>query len=136
MIGAAVIKVTAAGSGIPFFIRLRKTGTEAQSQTGRKKPPTTPNSNPGKRRCGKILCKNPSGTKTVITVEINTPRTRNGTASSQVPEKMVNAFKIIFVLLFYTNSIPEIVLLSIPDEMRAPWMLYPFLRYAFPQEIK
>lgn len=53
--GDAVIKQMAAGSGIPFFIRLLKTGMEAQSHTGRKNPVMIPLIIAGIVFWGKIL---------------------------------------------------------------------------------
>jgi hypothetical protein len=91
IIGAAVKNATAAGSGIPFFTSERKTGTDAQSQTGRKKPPRIPKHIPETGFRGNILCRKPSGTTTWTTAENIIPRSRKGTASSHVPVKRVSA---------------------------------------------
>jgi len=91
IIGAAVKKAAAAGSGIPFFTSERKTGTDAQSQTGRKKPPRTPKHIPRTGFRGNTFCRNPSGTITCTTAENIIPSSRKGTASSHVPVKSVSA---------------------------------------------
>ena len=86
------MKHTAAGSGTPFLIRLRNTGMDTQSQTGRNSPPKTPKSMDNTKFFENIFSINPSGRKIWMVEDRRTPKSKKGIACKKIPIKTENAF--------------------------------------------
>lgn len=85
--GAAVINITADVSGIPFFTKLRNTGMETQSHTGRQNPPISENKIPSGIFFGKCRSINCLETNSCIKEESKTPVIKNGKACKMIPKK-------------------------------------------------
>ena len=87
--GDAVIKQMAAGSGIPFFIRLLNMGMVAQSQTGKQKPHTKANNIPNNAFLGNQRCITFSDKNTWIKDDNKTPMNKKGIACNRMPKKIL-----------------------------------------------
>jgi len=85
--GAAVIKTIADVNGIPFLTKLRNTGIDTQSHTGRQNPPNRAKAIPAAVFFGKCRSMNRSDTKKLIKDESSTPVIKNGKACSTIPKK-------------------------------------------------
>ena len=85
MTGAAIRKVTAAAGGTPFRTRLRNTGTEAQSHTGRQKPAKAANKRLPARCFGKCSWSHCCETNIWMAEDRSTPIRRNGNACNRIP---------------------------------------------------
>ena len=71
--------------GTPFRTRLRNTGTEAQSHTGRQKPAKAANKRPPARCFGKCSWSHCCETNIWMAEDRSTPIRRNGNACNRIP---------------------------------------------------